>query len=927
MGKAVRYLAYAVAVALLVVAAVVAAVALLVEPDDYRDEIAAAVRRATGRELALGGPLGLTLWPCCSLSVADASLGNPPGFAAGPFVAVRSAALGFRIWPLLTAQRLSVDRIAVTGLQANLQTDAAGRSNWTFTGADDDATPAAGDTARPLQLDLAGLTVREGALTWQDARDGTDYAVTGLQLETGPIRAGDPVPVTASLSFTDRRDQTTGTLDLTGTATLADGGTQASFATPVIEATLRGPALPVAEASIRLTGSGLQLDYGDAGLAILTQPVAEAALRGPDLPGGEAVLKLAGDELRVAYGDASRVTMAKPAGEILLPGRDGPVGEAAVRFAATLLQLDYAADPELGVVELAGDVTAAGSKDWPAIKGQFGTFNMVVSVGQQTRLQLPAFRTLLTLTGAPVPGGQADVEATFQGLELILDPMAGRFDQFSGKVTGPAVTAEVTAAGRFGTGDLRPGAFAFDRFSGNAPASAGTPGGTGTGRAGTRDEVAGTFAVGRMSLREVLAALDPEPLVTADPKALTALAGTGRFVYGDGRVSADDLQLTLDDTRVTGSVARTLEDRPRTRFDLKLDQLDADRYLEPDAPAGSGAAAGAEQPTDLPVATLRDLRLDGRARIGRLAWAGLKLADVDVTVAADGGRLRLDPLRAQLYGGSLAGSLGIDASGERARVTVQQQLRDVQLGPVLSDFADIRNITGRVVADLDLAGSGNTDVDLKRTLGGRLSLSLADGVYQGVDLWYEIRRARSLLRQEAAPARTGEPATPLKAVELAGPVADGVLTSEKFLAEIPFLRLSGTLSLDVPREQVQGDLQAKIFETPTFEDGTTLPDLVGARLPLTLKGPLAGPKVSVDFSRMVKEALKDTAREQLKGLQEKLLDRLGVTPPAGEQPAPGAEPAPGQDGEPPPADAAPKKKESSGDRLRKGLEKLLKPTE
>lgn len=898
MGKAGRYLLYAGAALLVAVLAVIAAVAILVDPDDYRDEIAAAVRRATGRELSLGGPLGLGLWPCCSLSLADASLGNPAGFPPGTFVSVQSAALGFRIWPLLTERRLSVDRITVTGLQANLQTDAAGRNNWTFSGTSEDSSPAGDGGAQPLELELAGLTVRESALTWQDARDGTDYAVTALEVETGPVRGDDPVSLAVSLTFTDRSDGTTGDLRLAGTATLAAEGTQASLAAPVIEVNLRGPALPVAEANLKLTASGLQLDYGDASRTTFTRPVVEAGLRGPDLPGGEAALKLGGDELQLDYGETSRVAMTKPTGDVALPGRDGPLGPAAITFAADRLQLDYAGEPQLAFIDLTGDVNSAGTKDVPAIKGQFGTFNLVVLAGQQTKVLLPAFRALLTLTGEPVPGGKADVEATFVGLEFTLDPLDGRFDRFNAKVTAPIVAAELTAAGRFGT----------------------------------RDDVTGTFDLARMSLREVLASFDPEPLVTADPKALTRLAGTGRFNYRADRISLDDLKLALDDTRITGSLAQTLEDKPRTRFDLQLDQLDADRYLEPDAPGSGGGTAGAEQPTDVPLETLRDLRLEGRARIGRLAWEGLKLADVDMTVTADGGRVRLDPLRTQLYGGSLAGSIGIDASGERARVTVKQQLRDVQLGPVLSDFADIRNITGRIVADLDLASTGNSDVDLKRALGGRVSLSLLDGVYQGVDLWYEILRGRSLLRQQAAPARSGEPATTLKAVELAGPVADGVLTSEKFLAEIPFLRLSGKLALDIAREQVQGDLQALIFETPTLDDGTTLPDLVGARLPLTIKGPLAAPKVAVDFSRMVKEAAKGAAQEQLKGLQDKLLDRLGVRPPAapppaGEQVAPGTEPAPGEEGAAPPAEEAPQRKESSGDRLRKGLEKLIKPPE
>jgi hypothetical protein len=174
-------------------------------------------------------------------------------------------------------------------------------------------------------------------------------------------------------------------------------------------------------------------------------------------------------------------------------------------------------------------------------------------------------------------------------------------------------------------------------------------------------------------------------------------------------------------------------------------------------------------------------------------------------------------------------------------------------------------------------------------------------------------------------------------VELAGPVSKGVLTTDKFLAEIPFLRLSGQLGLDLAKEQISGDLQALIFEAPTFEDGLVLDDLAGARLPLTVKGPLASPKVGVDFSKLVREAARGAAKEQIKSLQNRVLERLGIgggaaggsvdpgatAPLPGDNvaPADGAAPASGETATPPP----PKKKPSSGDRVRGVLDQLLKP--
>ena len=63
-----------------------------------------------------------------------------------------------------------------------------------------------------------------------------------------------------------------------------------------------------------------------------------------------------------------------------------------------------------------------------------------------------------------------------------------------------------------------------------------------------------------------------------------------------------------------------------------------------------------------------------------------------------------------------------------------------------------------------------------------------------------------------------------------------------------------------------------MFETPTFEDGTTLKDLKGLAIPLTLKGAMDKPKVGVDL----KELAAGVATQKLK---EKLLKKLGLEEP------------------------------------------------
>ena len=64
------------------------ALALLVDPNDYKTEISAAVERATGRQFSLEGDLELDVFPRLRITIGAAELANAAGFADGPFASI-----------------------------------------------------------------------------------------------------------------------------------------------------------------------------------------------------------------------------------------------------------------------------------------------------------------------------------------------------------------------------------------------------------------------------------------------------------------------------------------------------------------------------------------------------------------------------------------------------------------------------------------------------------------------------------------------------------------------------------------------------------------------------------------------------------------------------------------------------------------------
>src|ERR1700693_621226 len=105
------------------------AVRVLVNPNDYKGRIAAAVKDSTGRELILKGDLKLSVFPWVALELGPASLGNPPGFGTEPFLAFNHAAVRISLWRLLSKQ-MDIQRVEIDGLDLRLRKDARGTGNW-----------------------------------------------------------------------------------------------------------------------------------------------------------------------------------------------------------------------------------------------------------------------------------------------------------------------------------------------------------------------------------------------------------------------------------------------------------------------------------------------------------------------------------------------------------------------------------------------------------------------------------------------------------------------------------------------------------------------------------------------------------------------------------------------------------------------------
>lgn len=235
--RALRIIGIVVGCIVAVLVAATIAIHLLVNPNDYKGRIEAAVKNSTGRELSLPGNISLSVFPWIAVKLGPASLGNPPGFPSSqPFASLQRASLRVRLLPLLLHRQLEVGRIEIDGLDLRLLKNARGRGNWQMPASPAGSTRSSSASSTSLGA-IAGIIVKQSRVSYQD------MAADQVSVDIGRVARGAQVPVSWNLDLAT--SPAAKPMHIAGRATLEYGANSAHLSgldTRIDQSTLRGSA-------------------------------------------------------------------------------------------------------------------------------------------------------------------------------------------------------------------------------------------------------------------------------------------------------------------------------------------------------------------------------------------------------------------------------------------------------------------------------------------------------------------------------------------------------------------------------------------------------------------------------------------------------------------------------------------------------------
>ena len=212
-----KFLLILLAVVVLLIAAAVA-VPFLLPTETYKQQIEAQVERATGRALAIEGPLDISLLPTAAVSAENVRFANVEGGAQPDMMRLKGFEAELKIWPLLRGS-VEVDRFVLVDPEFHFEIDAEGRGNWAL-GAPAAETeepapevaeePAGAGTRLPITgVKLGDIRIENGTLTLSDARSGTEERIEAINLDLDLPDLQSPMAANGSLAYKGKPVQLT----------------------------------------------------------------------------------------------------------------------------------------------------------------------------------------------------------------------------------------------------------------------------------------------------------------------------------------------------------------------------------------------------------------------------------------------------------------------------------------------------------------------------------------------------------------------------------------------------------------------------------------------------------------------------------------------------------------------------------------------
>ncbi|MEY3289116.1 MAG: hypothetical protein RLZZ419_1358 [Pseudomonadota bacterium] len=228
MGKPFKIILSIIAAMFFLVVITIFTLPFFIDPNNFKPEIASAVKEKTGRDLLLTGELKLSIFPWLGISTGQMALSNANGFQESAFATLEESTIKVKLLPLLT-QKIEISRVVIKGLVLNLTKNSQGVNNWSDLSASDTIktnSPAINNGNKPDQRDalaaltIGGITIENARINWDDQHSEKHLLIKDVNLNSDQFSYNQPVTINLSLLVLNPATKITESIKLTTALTV-----------------------------------------------------------------------------------------------------------------------------------------------------------------------------------------------------------------------------------------------------------------------------------------------------------------------------------------------------------------------------------------------------------------------------------------------------------------------------------------------------------------------------------------------------------------------------------------------------------------------------------------------------------------------------------------------------------------------------------
>ncbi len=320
------------------------------------------------------------------------------------------------------------------------------------------------------------------------------------------------------------------------------------------------------------------------------------------------------------------------------------------------------------------------------------------------------------------------------------------------------------------------------------------------------------------------------------------------FSYEGEGLSLPDIDIGVDGSRINGSIRAERFNPVNADFHLDIDKIDLNRYLpqkrdEPPDQTKNGDSGKT-------LESFKNAKIAGDLHAGRLTVYDADLNDVTVKLSVQNGRIKIDPITADFYGGGVKSVLSAGLYEETSDMDVTCRFSDVNIGRLVKALSKQNPIKkgGRVDLSFQLAGKGRKARDILQDADGKGSIETEEMTIKGLNIPGLIELTgypfRSLLQKLGVSRELPDQMT-IKPVSADFQVKKGSLAAKELVLKTDDGVITFDGDLHLPSMTIDGELKVVINDL--------------AAIPMTITGSVASPKLSTNTAGVILNTASEAA--------------------------------------------------------------------